>query len=64
VRNAEYSRQKQDQTVRHLQGKLADVKRQNAVKLKEEAVNCQNKEREMEQKLVREQAELDKVGRN
>ncbi|XP_064621413.1 trichohyalin-like isoform X1 [Lineus longissimus] len=61
VRNAEYARQKQEQSVRRMQNKLGEIKRKNAVKLKEETVNCQNAEREMEQQLIREQAELDKV---
>ncbi|XP_013420487.1 myosin-11 [Lingula anatina] len=61
VREAEYARQKQEQTVRRLQNKLLEAKRKNAVKLKEEMVTIQKLEEELQQELVREKAALDKV---
>ena len=61
VRNAEYARQKQEQQVRRMQGKLHDLKRKNAEKIKTEMTDLEKQERQMEQKLVREQAALAKV---
>ncbi|XP_005091012.1 trichohyalin [Aplysia californica] len=61
VRNAEYSRQKQDQAVRRLQQNLAEIKRINAVKMKMDAVERKRQEDDIQQQLIREKAELDKV---
>lgn len=61
VRNAEYTRQKQEQAVRRLQQSYADMKRKNSVKIRQELSERQREEKEMEQKLAKEKAELDKV---
>ena len=61
VRNAEYARQKQEQSVRHLQQQLQEVKRKNAIKVKQEIAERNRKEIELEQQLMKEKAELDKV---
>ncbi|XP_021343096.1 trichohyalin-like [Mizuhopecten yessoensis] len=61
VRNSEYTRQKQEQTVRRLQQTLADVKRKNSVKIRQELSERQREEKELQEKLIREKAELDKA---
>lgn len=61
VRESEYARQKQDAEVRRLQQKLASVRAQNAQKLKTEHMRCTLNEKELEQALVKERAELDKM---
>lgn len=62
VRNAEYTRQKQDQSLRRMQQSLATVKRVNAMKLKDDAAERKRKEDELQQAIIKEKAELDKVG--
>lgn len=61
MRSSEYARQKQEQVVRRLQKKLMDVKKKNAEKIKNEMSELSRQERELEQSLVREQAQLGKV---
>lgn len=61
MRNAEYARQKQEQTVRRMQQQLAELKRKNAVRVKNELAQTHKEEKELEQSLIREKAELDKV---
>nr|KAG5701215.1 hypothetical protein BaRGS_008591 [Batillaria attramentaria] len=61
VRESEYSRQKQDAEVRRLQQKLLAVRAQNAKKLKSEQMKCSMTEKELEQALIKERAELDKM---
>lgn len=61
VRNAEYSRQKQEQNVRRIQQQLQEVKRRNAAQVKKELAAVTKQEQELEQQLYREKAELDKV---
>ena len=61
VKNAEYARQKQEQTVRKLHGKLLERKRQNDEKLKKEMIEATKEQRELEYKLEREKANLSKV---
>ncbi|XP_033742721.1 trichohyalin-like isoform X2 [Pecten maximus] len=61
VRNAEYTRQKQEQAVRRLQQTLADVKRKNSIKIRQELSERQREEKELQEKLIREKAELDKA---
>jgi hypothetical protein len=61
MRNAEYARQKQEQTVRRMQQQLADLKRKNAIRVKTELAETHREEKELEQSLIREKAELDKV---
>ncbi|XP_052240434.1 trichohyalin-like isoform X2 [Dreissena polymorpha] len=61
VRNAEYGRQKQEQAVRRLQQQLAEVKRRNAAIVKQTLAERNQEEVELEQALIREKAELDKM---
>ena len=61
VKNAEYARQKQEQRVRKLNQQLMELKRKNAVKIKNEMTEVERSEKELEQQLLREQAELTKV---
>lgn len=63
VREAEYARQQHDAEVRRLQQQLHAMRAQNAHKLKEEAVRCSRTEKELQEKLLRQKAELDKVRR-
>ena len=61
VRNAEYSRQQQEQNVRRVQLQLQELKRKNAAAVTQELASVNAKEMELEQQLIREKAELDKV---
>ncbi|KAH9495436.1 hypothetical protein Btru_015105 [Bulinus truncatus] len=61
VRTAEYTRQQKDHSVRRLQLSLAELKRLNAIKIKEEMVERQRREESMKQTLLKEKSELDKV---
>ncbi|KAK3592660.1 hypothetical protein CHS0354_015960 [Potamilus streckersoni] len=61
VRNCEYNRQKQEQNVRRIQQALSDLRKKNASKVKEEIAECFQLEKDLEQKLLKEKAELDKV---
>ena len=62
VRESEYARQKQDQEVRRIQHRLLSMRAQNAQKLKQEQMKINLTEQQLEQQLVKEKAELDKVG--
>ncbi|KAK3760560.1 hypothetical protein RRG08_022843 [Elysia crispata] len=64
VRSSEYARQKQDQEVRRTQQTLAELRRINAIKMKEDMVERKRQEEMLQQKLIREKAELDKVHAN
>lgn len=64
VRSSEYARQKQDQEVRRTQQTLAELRRINAIKMKEDMVERKRQEEQLQQKLIREKAELDKVHAN
>ena len=61
VRNAEYSRQKKEQDVKRLAAALAEAKRVNAVKLKQEMLDKQKEEKDLEQELAKHQADLSRV---
>ena len=61
VRNAEYARQQQEQSVRRTQQALAETKRLNNLKLTQEIAERHRQEKELEQSLLKEKAELDKV---
>ncbi len=63
VKNAEYARQKQDQTVRHITTDLADLRRSNAQSLKAQMLDQTKAEVDLDQKLQREQAVLAKVSK-
>ncbi|XP_002735399.1 uncharacterized protein LOC100377077 [Saccoglossus kowalevskii] len=58
VRQAEYSRKQKEQTCKRLHNKLQEMKRNNSITMKEHAVECLRKEKELDQKLQREQADL------
>ncbi|XP_076454230.1 uncharacterized protein LOC143289165 [Babylonia areolata] len=61
VREAEYARQKKDQEVRRLQQRLLTVRAHNQQRLKQEQLKVNQSEKELEQTLLREKAELDKA---
>lgn len=61
VRNSEYARQQQEQNVRRVQLQLQELKRKNAANVTQELASVNLKEQELEQQLIREKAELDKV---
>ena len=61
VRNAEYTRQKQEQSVRRIQQQLHEVRRKNAAIVTKELAERNRQETELEQLLYKEKAELDKV---
>jgi len=61
VREAEYSRQKQEQSVKRLQTKYQQTKTRNSQEMKKRLTEIIKVEKEFEQKIVREQALLDKV---
>ncbi|XP_048590371.1 trichohyalin isoform X2 [Nematostella vectensis] len=61
VRAAEMQRRKQEQIVTRLSTDFDMLRRDNARKIKETAVQCHKKEVEIEQKLLREKAELNKL---
>lgn len=61
VKTAEASRKKQDQVVNRLQVELDTMKRNNARRLKDAAMKAKKAEIELEQKLLRETAELTKA---
>lgn len=61
VKNAEYARQKREAAVRKTQTKLLDKRREHAQKLKSEMLEMTREERDLEQQLERQRAELAKV---
>ncbi|XP_071507670.1 uncharacterized protein [Diadema antillarum] len=61
VRDSELSRKQKEQSVRRLNQKLADMKRHHQQLLKQQMIECTNKERELEQALLREQSYLAKA---
>ncbi|KAI8797652.1 trichohyalin isoform X1 [Biomphalaria glabrata] len=61
VRTAEYNRKQQEHSVHRLQNSLAELKRINANKIKEEMVERQRNEETAQHKLLKEKSELDKV---
>lgn len=61
VREAEYARQKQEQSVKRVQTKYQQTKNNNSQEMKKQLTEFIKKEKEFEQKIVREQAMLDKV---
>lgn len=61
VRDSELSRKQQEQQARRLSSKLAEMKRQHQMLIKQQMIDCANKERDLEQKLLRQQSELAKV---
>lgn len=61
VKDAEYARQKQEQNVKRLQQKFSHTKTQNSQEMKKKLSDIIKQEKEMEQKILREQAQLDKV---
>ncbi|XP_076458862.1 uncharacterized protein LOC143292457 isoform X1 [Babylonia areolata] len=61
VRESEYARQKKDQEVRRLQQQLLAVRARNQERLKQEQIKVSQNEKELEQLLLKEKAELGKL---
>lgn len=61
AKDAEYARQKREQAVRRLKTQLQDTRRNNAVQMKSQLTDMTRQEQELEQRLLREQAQLAKV---
>ncbi len=61
VRAAEYTRKQKEQSCRRMGNQLAELKRRNQQKMKQIMLECLAGERDLEQKILREQAELYKV---
>ncbi|KAK0047964.1 meiosis-specific nuclear structural protein 1-like isoform X2 [Biomphalaria pfeifferi] len=61
VRTAEYNRKQQEHSVHRLQNSLAELKRINANKIKEELVERKRNEESSQYRLLKEKSELDKV---
>lgn len=62
VRDAELNRKQREQTCKRLMSKLLEMRRKNAAKLKQEMVEMSKEEKALEQKILREQSYLFKVG--
>ncbi|XP_071808859.1 uncharacterized protein [Asterias amurensis] len=58
VRTSEYARKQKEQQCKRLQQQLAELKRKNAQRIKEQMIECSQREKELEQKILREQSEL------
>ena len=61
VRAAEYTRKQKEQSCKRMSNQLGELKRKNQQKMKQIMLECLQGEREMEQKILREQSELYKV---
>lgn len=61
VKRAEYERQKNEQEFRKRQNELNAIKKANAQRLTQEIAEANRKEKELEEKMIRIKAELDKV---
>ena len=61
VKNSEYKRQQQEQSLRRLHNDIHEVKRENAAVIKIQMLEAAQQEEEMKQKLSKEQAMLAKV---
>lgn len=61
VREAEYARQKQEQSVKRLQGKSQATKNKHSQEMKRQLSEFIKIEKENDQKVQREQATLDRV---
>ena len=64
VREAEYARQKQEQNVKRLQAKAQATKNKHSQEMKRQLTEMIKVEKENEQKVLREQAILDRVGKS
>ncbi len=61
VKEAEFLRRKKDHEVKKIQEDFIELKKKNAVLIKEAIAKAFVEEKELEQKLFREKAKLDKV---
>ncbi len=61
VKEAEFNRRKQDNELKKLQEQLVEIKKQNAVQIKEAIAKAFAEEQEFQQKIFREKAKLDRV---
>ncbi|XP_038060810.1 trichohyalin-like [Patiria miniata] len=58
VRTSEYARKQREQQCKRLQQQLAEMRRKNDQRIKQQMIEYYQKEKELEQKLLREQSEL------
>lgn len=61
VKESEYARQKQEQAVKRLQQKYSQTKTRHSQEMKKRLTDMVKVEKDLEQKMLREQAQLDKV---
>lgn len=61
VKEAEFERRKKEQEIQRLQEELIRKKREDAIRIREEIARAEQEEKELEQHLIREKAQLDKV---
>ena len=61
VKEAEFERRKKEQEIQQLQEELIRKKREDAIRIREEIARAEQEEKELEQNLIREKAQLDKV---
>ena len=61
VKEAEFLRRKKDNDLKKLQEQFIEMKKQNAVQIKDAIATAFSKEKDLEQKIFREKAKLDKV---
>lgn len=61
VKEAEFARRKKDNELKKLQDQFIEVKKQNAIQIKELIAKSFAQEQEIEQKIFREKAKLEKV---
>lgn len=61
VKEAEFARRKKDNELKKLQDQFIEVKKQNAIQIKELIAKSFAQEQELEQKIFREKAKLEKV---
>lgn len=61
VKEAEFLRRKKDTELKKLQEQFNEVKKQNAIQIKQAIAKAFAQEQEFEQKIYREKAKLDKV---
>ena len=61
VKEAEFNRRKKDNELKKLQDQFIEMKRLNAIQIKEAIAKAFAEEQEFQQKIIREKAKLDKV---
>ena len=61
VKEAEFMRRKKDTELKKLHEQFVEIKKQNAIQIKQAIAKAFVQEQEFEQKIIREKAKLDKV---